>query len=82
MANIAGAQECSNEDEEGRSDIESDREDQAAIPQLKSFKEAIPSKNSRSREYKNYLIASEASLLHELAGAMFWYIYIKTEKTF
>ena len=43
MANIAGAQECNNEDEEGRSDIESDREDQAAIPQLKSFKEAIAS---------------------------------------
>ena len=41
MANIAGAQECNNEDKEGRSDIESDREDQAAIPQLKSFKEAI-----------------------------------------
>ena len=39
MANIA-AQECNNEDEEGRSDFESDREDQAAIPQLKSFKEA------------------------------------------
>ena len=37
MANIAGAQECNNEDEEGRSDIESDREDQAAIPQLKTF---------------------------------------------
>ena len=43
MANIAGAQECNNEDEEGRSDIESDREDQVAIPQLKSFKEAIAS---------------------------------------
>ena len=45
MANIAGAQECNNEDEdeEGRSDIESDKEDQAAIPQLKSFKEAIAS---------------------------------------
>ena len=43
MANIAGAQECNNEDEEGRSDIESDREDQAAITQLKSFKEAIAS---------------------------------------
>ena len=43
MANIAGAQECNNEDEEGRSDIESDREDQAAIPQLKSFKEVIAS---------------------------------------
>ena len=28
------------------------------------------------------LIASEASLLHELAGAFLWYIYIKTEKTF
>ena len=40
MANIAGTQECNIEDEEGRSDIESDREDQAAIPQLKSFKEA------------------------------------------
>ena len=37
MANIAVAQECNNEDEEGRSDIESDREDQAAIPQLKKF---------------------------------------------
>ena len=45
MANIAGAQECNNEDEEGRSDIESDREDQAAIPQLKSFKEAIAQLN-------------------------------------
>ena len=43
MANIAGAQEYDNEDEEGRSDNESDREDQAAIPQLKSFKEAIAS---------------------------------------
>ena len=43
MADIAGAQECNNEDEEGRSDIESDREEQAAIPQLKSFKEAIAS---------------------------------------
>ena len=43
MANIADAQECDNEDEEGRSDNESDREDQAAIPQLKSFKEAIAS---------------------------------------
>ena len=43
MDNIAGAQECNNEDEEGRSDIESDREDQAAIPQLKRFKEAIAS---------------------------------------
>ena len=43
MANIAGAQECNNEDKEGRSDIESDKEDQAAIPQLKSFKEAIAS---------------------------------------
>ena len=41
MANIAGTQECNNEDKEGRSDIESDREDQAAIPQLKSFKEVI-----------------------------------------
>ena len=44
MANIAGAQVCNNEDEEGRSDIESDKEDQAAIPQLKSFKEAIASR--------------------------------------
>ena len=43
MANIAGALECNNEDEEGRSDIESNKEDQAAIPQLKSFKEAIAS---------------------------------------
>ena len=43
MADIAGAQECNNEDEEGRSDIESDREDQVAIPQLKCFKEAIAS---------------------------------------
>ena len=43
MANIAGAQECDNEDEEGRSDNKSDREDKAAIPQLKSFKEAIAS---------------------------------------
>ena len=43
MANIAGAQECNNEYEEGRSDIERDREDQVAIPQLKSFKEAIAS---------------------------------------
>ena len=43
MANIAGAQECNNEDKEGRSDIESDREDQAAITQLKSFEEAIAS---------------------------------------
>ena len=43
MANIDGAQECNNEDEEGRSDIESVKEDQAAIPQLKSFKEAIAS---------------------------------------
>ena len=34
MADIAGAQKCNNEDEEGRSDIESDREDQAAIPHL------------------------------------------------
>ena len=41
MANIAGAQECNNEDEEGRSDIESDREDQAAIPQLKSLKKLL-----------------------------------------
>ena len=41
MANIAGAQECNNEDEEGRSDIESDKEDQTDISQLKSFKEAI-----------------------------------------
>ena len=43
MANIAGAQECDNEDEEGRSDNESGREDEAVIPQLKSFKEAITS---------------------------------------
>ena len=43
MANIAGAQECNNEDEEGRSDNGSDREDQVAIPQLKSFNEAIAS---------------------------------------
>ena len=43
MANIAGAQECNNEGEEGRSDIESDREDKAAISQIKSFKEAIAS---------------------------------------
>ena len=28
------------------------------------------------------LIASEASLLHELAGAFLWYIYIKYQKTF
>ena len=41
--NIAGAQECNNKDKEGRSDIESDRKDQAAIPQLKSYKEAIAS---------------------------------------
>ena len=41
MANIAGAQECSSEDEEGRSDIESDKENQAAIPQLKIYKEAM-----------------------------------------
>ena len=43
MANIADAQECDNEDKEGRSDNESDKEDQAAIPQLKSVKEAIAS---------------------------------------
>ena len=43
MANIAGAQECNIEDEEGRRDVESDREDQAAIPQLKNVKEAIAS---------------------------------------
>ena len=43
MVNIAGAQEYNNEDEEGRSDIESDKEDQAAIPQIKSYKEAIAS---------------------------------------
>ena len=43
MADIAGAQECNNENEEDRSDIESDKEDQAAIPQLQSFKEAISS---------------------------------------
>ena len=43
MANIAGAQECNNEEEEGRSDIESDKDDQAAIPQIKSYKEAIAS---------------------------------------
>ena len=41
MANIAGALECNNEDEKGRSDIESNKEDQAAIPQLQSFKETI-----------------------------------------
>ena len=41
MANIAGAQECDNEDEEGRSDNGSDREDQAAIPQLKSLKKLL-----------------------------------------
>ena len=29
-----------------------------------------------------YLIASEASLLHESAGAFLWYIYIKYKKTF
>ena len=28
------------------------------------------------------IIASEASLMYELAGAILWYIYIKTEKTF
>ena len=28
------------------------------------------------------IIASEASLLHELAGAFLWFIYVKTEKTF
>ena len=43
MADIAGAQECNNEDGEGSSDIESGKEDQAAIPQLKSYKEAIAS---------------------------------------
>ena len=43
MANIAGAQECDDEDEEGRSDNESDKEDQAAIAQLKCFNEAIAS---------------------------------------
>ena len=42
MADIAGAQESNSEDEEGRSNIESDK-DQAAIPQLKSYKEAIAS---------------------------------------
>ena len=41
MANIAGAQECNNEDEEGRSDIESDKEDQAAIPQIKRIKKLL-----------------------------------------
>ena len=49
MANIADAQECNNEDEEGRSDIESDREDQAAIPQLKSFKETIAQLNKYNK---------------------------------
>ena len=43
MVDITGAHECNNEDEEGRSDTESDREDQAVIPQLKSYKEAIAS---------------------------------------
>ena len=43
MADIAGAQECNNEDEEGRFEIESDREDQAAFPQFKSYIEAIAS---------------------------------------
>ena len=42
MADITDAHECNNEDE-GRSDIESDREDQAAIPQFKSYKEGIAS---------------------------------------
>ena len=37
MANIAGAQECNNEDEEGRSDIESDREDQQPFHNLKKL---------------------------------------------
>ena len=41
MANIAGAQECNNEDEDGRSNIESDREDQAAIPQIKILKKLL-----------------------------------------
>ena len=41
MANIAGGQECNNEDEEGRSDIESGKEDQAAIPQIKVIKKLL-----------------------------------------
>ena len=41
MANIAGAQECNNEDEEGRSDSESDREDQAAFHNLKVLKKLL-----------------------------------------
>ena len=41
MANIAGAQECNNEDDEGRSDIESDREDQQPFHNLKVLKKLL-----------------------------------------
>ena len=63
MANIAGAQEYDNEDEEGRSDNGSDREDQAAIPQLKSFKEAIASLEQVQHFLKCHGMSVEANAL-------------------
>ena len=65
MADIAGAQECNNEDEdeEGRNDSESDREDQPAIPQLKSFKEAIASLEQVQRFLECHGMSVEANAL-------------------
>ena len=63
MADIAGAQECNDEDEEGRSDIESDREDQAAVPQIKSYKEAITSLEQVQHFLECHGISVEANAL-------------------
>ena len=64
MANIAGAQECNNEDEEGRSDIESDREDQAAIPQLKSLKKLLRQLNKYIQHFLEcHVMSVEANAL-------------------
>ena len=41
MANIAGAQECNNEDDEGRSDIENDREIKQPFHNLKVLKKLL-----------------------------------------
>ena len=65
MADIAGAQKCNDEDEdeEGRNNIESGREDQPAIPQLKSFKEAIASLEQVQRFLECHGMSVEANAL-------------------
>ena len=70
MADITGAQGCNNEDEEGRSDIESDKEDQVTIPQLRCYKEAIASLEQVQHFLECHGMNVEANALSSTVGCI------------